>query len=158
MTNDNQPEDFWAQAKFLYEVMEKEPHNFKAVLGWEQIGFRKALYLVAIYRAFAPLGIPKERLVAIGWTKLSLLAPTVQKLNVEDLLRIAEESTVFELEELLQGRQPKAGTRVVLLRLPPRSYQVFEKAVLMYGAKTSGRGLVDKERALVKALKMSLGE
>lgn len=158
MTNDNQPEDFWAQAKFLYEVMENEPHRFKGVLGWEQIGFRKALYLVAIYRAFAPLRIPSERLVALGWTKLSLLAPVVNKNNVEDLLQSAERSTVYQLEQLLQGRQPKTGTRVVLLRLPPRSYQVFEKAMLMYGAKSSGRGLINKEKALVKALKMSLGE
>ena len=48
---------------------------------------------------------------------------------------------------------PKAHS--IHLRLTPRQYKVFETALLKFGAKRpkKGRGLVNKENALTKALR-----
>ncbi len=71
-----------------------------AELGLE---YRKAMYLVDIYRKFSGLGVDENRLAQIGWTKLKLVSrglpnnPTAE--DLEDLLSRAEEMTRDDLED-----------------------------------------------------------
>jgi hypothetical protein len=92
----------------------------------------------------------------IGWTKLALLAEHITSANSDQLLDLAETSTVRELTLLLRDELPVPGERCVVLYLGPVHYKTFENAVLAYGGKKVGRGLVDKEDALLKALNKSL--
>ena len=40
----------------------------------------------------------------------------------------------------------------MVLYLTPDQYEVFEAAIVTHGGKKSGRGLIEKEEALTKAL------
>jgi len=113
---------------------------------------RRAFYFGQIYRVFSSLGVDAMRLDRVGWTKLKVLAKHVTKSNCEQLLDLSEGCTARELSILMRDEVPVDGTRVVLLYLKPTGYQVFEKAVLAFGAKRVGRGLAYQEQALLKAL------
>lgn len=143
---------FLLAARRLREIQDKKPEAFAAVAQYLGVRLRKAYYLAQIDRTFDSLGVNGKRLAAIGWSKVRLLCDHVTPDNVEDLLGLAELSTVRELKLFLKQQFPIPGTRSVLLYLEPDQYDVFEKVLLAHGAIKVGRGLIDKEQALIHAL------
>jgi hypothetical protein len=115
---------------------------------------RTICYLVSVRQAFCDLGISRDRLVKIGWTKAAIVVENSEPEDVEEALALAETCTVKELPALLKGSPRKAKARTVLLRLTPRQYDQFEAVMLANGARRpkKGRGLSGKERALMRAL------
>ncbi len=113
---------------------------------------RTARYPANIDRAYRYLRVPRHRLISIGWTKLAMLADVIDQKNCEELLTLAETFTIQESALILRGREPVEGTRCVLLYLTPPEYAVFETAVVTHGGARTGRGLFNKEAALIKAL------
>ena len=126
---------------------------------------------------FAKLGgflkltkLPAARCVSIGWTKLSLLAEhfdrdpqNVSKLTPLKAVEYSEQCTVEQLREVLNGEPlPPKGERThrsVFLRLTQREYKIFESVLLANRATKSGngrgRGLVNKEAALMRVIKQA---
>ena len=147
---------FWRIARYFAELQEHAPDRLPVVAKLVKIGRRKAYHYARIYRAFSNLGVDEERLDLIGWTKLALLSEHINSSNCDYLLDLAETSTVRELTLLLRDELPVPGERCVILYLEPTDYEVFEKAVLTFGGSKTGRGLVNKEEALLKALTKSL--
>lgn len=143
---------FWKIARYFHELQLHAPDRLPTVAKLVGMSRRRAFYFGQIYRVFSSLEVDEHRLDRVGWTKLKILANHVTKANCEQLLDLAEGCTARELSILMRDDVPVDGTRVVLLYLKPKSYEVFEKAVLSFGAKRVGRGLVHKEQALVKAL------
>jgi hypothetical protein len=115
---------------------------------------RTICYLVSVRQAFCDLGISRDRLVKVGWTKAAIVVENSEPEDVEEALALAETCTVKELPALLKGSPRKAKARTVLLRLTPRQYDQFEAVMLANGARRpkKGRGLSGKERALMNAL------
>ncbi len=115
---------------------------------------RTICYLIAVWRRFRELGIPRERLVEVGWTKAAVVIENCAPEEMEEALALAETATAKELPALLKGAPRKAKAHTVLLRLTPRQYGQFEAVLLANGARRpkKGRGLSGKERALMKAL------
>ena len=115
---------------------------------------RTICYLLKVWQTFSDLGIPRERLVRIGWSKLAVIAENSEAEEMEEALALAETATVKELPALLKGAPRKAKARTVQLRLTPRQYEQFEAVLLANGARRpkKGRGLSGKEKALMKAL------
>jgi hypothetical protein len=115
---------------------------------------RAVCYLLKVRQTFGELGIPRERLVEVGWTKASIVLENSEPEEVEVALALAETCTAKELPALLRGSPRKAKARTVLLRLTPRQYDQFEAVMLANGARRpkKGRGLSGKERALMRAL------
>jgi hypothetical protein len=115
---------------------------------------RTICYLVSVRQAFCDLGISRDRLVKVGWTKAAIVVENSEPEDVEEALALAETCTVKELPALLKGSPRKAKARTVLLRLTPRQYDQFETVMLTNGARRpkKGRGLSGKERALMRAL------
>ena len=74
-----------------------------------------------------------------------------------DGLALAEDCTAKELPARLKGGPKRANAHSILLRLTPRQYAPFEDILLANGASrpTKGRGLVGKERALMRALRVA---
>jgi hypothetical protein len=108
-----------------------------------------------VWQAFGDLGIPRERLVEVGWTKAAVVVELCEPEEVEKALHLAETCTAKELPALLRGSPRKPKARTVLLRLTPRQYGQFEAALLANGArrpKRGKKGLSGKEQALMKAL------
>ena len=121
--------------------------------GWIKrsgISRRKAYYMIAIARAFEAYGVKKERLAAIGWTKLQIIAPHVQPDNIEDLLTLAETRTARRLKAEFRTDLETSDTRCVLFYFSPEDYARLEAALLKRVAGKFGRGLVDKEKALMR--------
>ena len=117
---------------------------------------RAICYLLKVWQTFSALGIPRERLVRVGWTKLAVIAENSEPEEIEEALALAETATATakELPALLKGAPRNAKARTVQLRLTPRQYGQFEAVLLANGARRpkKGRGLSGKERALMKAL------
>jgi hypothetical protein len=116
---------------------------------------RAVCYLLKVWQTFGVLGIPRERLVEVGWTKAAVVLEISGPEDVEEALALAETCTAKELPALLKGSPRKAKARTVLLRLTPRQYGQFEASLLANGARHPRRGkkgLSGKERALMKAL------
>ena len=69
------------------------------------------------------------------------------------LLQLAEENTTKQLEALMKGEKPVDNAHCVLMYFTPKQYKVLEEALVQNGGTRSGRGIVNKEEALLKALK-----
>ena len=115
---------------------------------------RTICYLLKVWQMVDDHGIPRDRLVHIGWTKMAVLAENCEPEEVKDALDLAETYTAKELPDALKGRASKFKARTVKLRLTPRQYYQFAAVLLANGARRPkrGRGLSGKEKALMKAL------
>jgi hypothetical protein len=115
---------------------------------------RAICYLLKVWQTFADLGITRDRLADIGWTKLAVIAETCGPGEMKEALAIADNCTVKKLPALLKGAPRKKKARTVQLRLTPRQHDCFESVLLAHGARCpkKGRGLSGKEKALMKVL------
>jgi hypothetical protein len=64
--------------------------------------------LIKVWQMVDDLGIPRERLGDIGWTKMAVLAENCEPEEVADALDLAETYTAKELPAALKGRHPSA--------------------------------------------------
>lgn len=145
---------FLAAGRFLKERLEAGPDQFTQVVMHAGLSKRRAYALARIYRQFGQLGIETERLEKIGPTKLEIIGRFVEPDNLEDLLALAETHTGHEIASLMRFGKLESKWRSVLLRFSVPEYEVFEKIVVKYGAKKTGKGLFGKEAALMDALSM----
>ncbi len=144
-------------AEALWKAEKARPGSVRKIVDETGLGLRKAYYLLKMWERFAQLDLSRALLAEVGWTKLTLIA-TFAPLGTEatwlELAR-AGGSTAKELENKLKGAgwgEQKAHS--VLLRLTPTQYKTFSRVLQKFGAKPArkGKGLIDKERALIKAL------
>lgn len=78
--------------------------TFKAYLDAEHgLGYRKAMYLIDIYRHLVDSGVKWEQVKNVGWTKLRLIAPLLTQENVETWATRAEGMTTIQLEEYIKA-------------------------------------------------------
>lgn len=121
----------------------------RQILKGAKISRRRALYWIEIDRIYGDLGIPPERLVQIGWTKLSLAAKYVDDDNVEAWLSFIEKGTADALRAFLKGQELPAHT--LTFKLSDKQYGLIAGTLLTNGAYlTSGAGLGNKELALMR--------
>ena len=143
---------FLEGARYLRELQDDAPDDFEHVVEQLGIGRRKAYALAKIDRSFHSLGVPRDQLRKIGWTKLSLLSPYVTANNVDQMLKLAEETTAHELKLILQGEEIDPDGKVIVLYLRKEELFVFEQVLQKFGATKHPRGWLGKEGALIKAL------
>ena len=143
-------------AEAIWKAERAQPGSLRQLVADTGLGLRKAYYLLKIWDRFASLDLPRERLAEVGWTKLTLIATLAPPGTEVSWLELAARgSTAKELEAKLKGAGwGKAKAHSVLLRLSPSQYRTFARILQKFGAQPAkkGRGLVDKERALMKAL------
>ena len=158
---------FHAFARALWAVHRGDPsflHEVERVSGLK----RRALFYLSNVGAFLHgYDISGEQAERIGWTKLQIIARYVRQQEkeskgrkpagkrIEAILHIARHTTVHALPEALRAGNTETGEplRSVLLRLPADHYGEIEAALLAWGAKKRGRGLVDKEKALLELVR-----
>lgn len=149
-------ENFLELGHALTDLQLSDPDQFRELIRKAGIKERKAYYLVKVYRTFSKIPTSKTRLKKIGWTKLMVLTPHISKSNYAELLKMAETYTAKELEERLTGKQPITNARSVLSRFTPKDYSVLEEALVLFGAKKSGRGMINKEEAMINMAKYAI--
>jgi hypothetical protein len=146
-------DNFLDLGKALRQLLDRDPDAFQKVWQKSNLGRRKAYYLVEVSRIYDPLPIARSRLKKIGWTKLAIIGKQIDKGNAQELLQLAEENTTKQLEALMKGEKPVDNAHCVLMYFTPKQYKVLEEALVQNGGTRSGRGIVNKEEALLKALK-----
>ncbi len=145
-------DNFLELGRMLRELQDADPDTFFPVVDRLGLSQRKAYYLVKIDRTFRSLPIPSERLHAIGWTKLQLIAPHVSPETWVELIELAETRTVHQLEAILRGEETGDKEHCVLLYLSELQYEVFRRAVLAHGGLAVKGALKRREEALTAAL------
>ena len=146
-------DNFLELGRSLRQLLDRDPDLFQQAAKKGNLRRRKAYYLVEVSRTFDPLPVPRSRLRKIGWTKLQLIAKHVTPANLDELRELAESTSSKELERQMRGEKPLGNAHCVLMYFSPKQYAEFEEALLKNGTKPSGRGMVDKEKALINALR-----
>lgn len=71
--------------------------------------YRKAMYLIDIYYKSSKYGLDVDRVAAIGWAKAAKIAAVMEEDNADELLELAEQCTVVELNENIKTSYKEAG-------------------------------------------------
>ena len=146
-------DNFLELGKSLRQLMDRDPDLFRQIIQKSNLGRRKAYYLAEVSRIFDPLPIPRVRLRKIGWTKLQLIAKHVTPNNLDVLLQLAEDSAAKELERRMHGEKPLGNAHCVLMYFSPKGYAELEDALVKHGGVRSGRGIQNKEEALIRLVR-----
>jgi hypothetical protein len=72
--------------------------------------YRKAMYLIDIYRNLVEKQIPWESVKGLGWTKLKELAKVLTPKNVDGWAKRAEKMTVLQIIESVKKAMAKGGS------------------------------------------------
>lgn len=146
-------DNFLELARALRDLNEIDPNAFVDIVKKYKIGRRKAYYLVEIDKAFRGLKVNTTRLRNVGWTKLQLIAPHVTQSNVLEMLKLAETNKVKDLADLVNGKQPTNNDHAITLYFSAEDYAMFQDALVAHGGQRSGRGIINKEEALMDLIK-----
>jgi hypothetical protein len=144
---------FLELGKTLRQLLDRDRDQFHKIVAKTNLGRRKAYYLVEISRIFDPLPVRRPRLRKIGWTKLQLIGKHVKPDNMEELLSLAEEVNAKELERRMRGEKPMGNAHCVLMYFSPKQYKELEEVLVANGGQRSGRGILNKEEALINAIR-----
>jgi hypothetical protein len=138
----NVPDNFLELGRVLSQLHDRDPELFRQLAAKSNMDLRKAYDLVDVSRMFEPLAIPRDQLGKIGWPKLQLIARHVTPNSLDALLRLAEESTVKDLEHHARGWKMPAGNAHCMLRyFSPKSYEQLEGTLVSNGAVPSAGGV-----------------
>lgn len=149
---------FHAFARTLWEAHEQDRGFIREVEQISGIKRRALFYMLAVGRLIAEYHITEEQAERVGWTKLQIIADHAQnqaeKLSQHVMaanLHLALRTTANALPEALR-QQGTSGEkyRTLLFRLSADQYAHVEAALMAFGAGRKGRGLTDKEEALVR--------
>ena len=149
-------------AKKLAALEVEDPGSIEEFAESGPVSRRKLYYLVNIWRTLGH--VPASQLATVGWTKASIIAQHFKAseegedrdARVSQALSHAENYTARELPAILNGEPPKAKVHSIHLRLTHTQYKVFAAAMSKFKATPARRGFADKERAITKALTVSL--
>ena len=143
-------DNFMELARNVRSLQETDSERFKDLIDKSGLGRRKAYYLIALDKALGNIKISKQRLRKIGWTKMALMAPVVTKYNFAELLEFAENHTAKEIQVKVSGGKHENNAHSVLFYFNEQNYEELQEALIKFGAKRHGRGLVNKDEALMK--------
>ena len=100
---------------------------------------------------YSEFEIPYERLVDIGWAKLSVMARHVDRSSIEKWLSLAENNSVQSLKAKVKGCPP--ATRHFVFMLTDEQREKLKAVLVENGAHLLSDGrLIDKENAIMRML------
>jgi hypothetical protein len=123
---------------------------------------RRLYYLLQVGQFIRANEITKSDAEKVGWTKLQMVAEHFAKANdptPEELgrwLALASVTNVPSLPMALQedaGSAGSNGKRAVVFYLNPDEQRELSQALLAFGAERGNRGLLEKEAALIRAIR-----
>lgn len=104
-------ESYYELAEALHEAYEGKyfkQWGFETMEEWADaeldIGFRKAYYFIGIVKAVRAANLTKDQVISIGWTKMALIAPLIEKdpTTAEKWVGEAGEKNAKELNESIR--------------------------------------------------------
>jgi hypothetical protein len=149
--------NFWELGNALLMLRDSSRYtgDFKRTVKKAGLNLRQAYYLREIVDQLRPFARYKERFEAIGWTKTQVIARGLNKQNLRQRLEWAETkgNSTRNLQSLMKGETPPSEARRVVLYFTKNQYGEFEKAIVQNGGSRVGRGLINKEPAVMKLIK-----
>lgn len=142
-------DNFMELARNLRSLQETDSERFRDIIDKSGLGRRKAYYLVALDKSLGGIKISKDRLRKIGWTKMALMAKAIDKYNYAEYLDFAENHTAKELQVKVAGGKHEDNAHSVLFYFNEQNYETLQDVLVKFGAKRQGRGLVNKDEALM---------
>jgi hypothetical protein len=89
--------------------------------------YRKAMYLIDIYFKANKYGIDPAKIAAMGWTKAAKIAAVMTEDNAEELVKLAEESSVSDLiDTIKESYKEVGGKRGVKKKMITFKFRLFE--------------------------------
>lgn len=141
-------------ARALRELRNTRPSDLLAVAAQAGMSPRKAHALARLATIFDNRGLRKNLLEEVGWAKLDIIGRYVSEdgSNIPQLLSLAESNSQLALKSKLQDdtAEDLSGKNAsMLFHLPEAQGERLRALLLKYGARQSGKGLVEKEKALI---------
>jgi hypothetical protein len=134
----NVPENFMELGRALAQLYDLDRDRFPELAVRSNVSLRGAYHLIEVSRTFEALAIPRDQLDKIGWPKLQLIAKHLTPKTLDALLRLAEESTVKDLEHHVSGcKKPAGGSHILLRYFSPKSYEQLRGALVSNGGAPS---------------------
>lgn len=112
---------------------------------------RSIHYAVGAFRLTQKLGLTHRDVAEIGWTKLAVVAAQKAGMSTKaERLAYCAGRTVTEVRAALAGLGGTVKTVVFTLNKGQRA--ILDAALVKFGARRSGRSILDKEAALMKLI------
>lgn len=93
------------------------------------VGYRKAMYLIKAYGVWRREGLSQEDFTAVGWTKVVKLLSVINEENAEELIELAKESNVPDLEETIrESYSAEGGTKGTKVKKVSFNFKLTEDA------------------------------
>jgi len=151
--------DFFDLAVRLSELHDGGRTALKKMESSTGLPRRRMYYLVEVGDLIRKYAIPKAQADEVGWTKLQIVARHLKKSHppsgLNELLEIASANKALALRRLLQGKND-AGTKAVQFELNAKARANLDKALLAFGAKPAGRGLIKRDAALLRIIRAAM--
>ena len=120
----NVPDNFMELGRALAQLYDLDRDRFRQLAAKSNMGLKRAYHLIEVSRTVEALSIPRDQLGKIGWPKLQLIVNHLTPNTLDALLRLAEESTVKDLEQHARGwKRPGGNAHCMLRYFSPKSYE-----------------------------------
>jgi hypothetical protein len=117
---------------------------------------RTAFYLRKVGQLIRTAKLSTFQAERIGWTKLQIVGDKLNGKNASRLLKLAEENNAQELRRLVSKKRAKSKPNCVQLYFTDKQYEQFKRALTDQNATSKGRGIVGKEEALMRLIRLTL--
>jgi len=140
--NSTNAETTFELAQTLTNLYDTDRHAFVQFYNEHNLGKRKAYYLVEIHRKYVEeMGLDRALLVKVGWTKLMLMLPHINRQNSDDYIKYAIDHNVKELSAHMKGEEaPKL--KQVLFTLSKEQEEIIAPIINQRG-KSREENLID---------------
>ena len=144
-------ESFLDIAELMWELKRTDPDAFRTAWMVLPMSKRKTYALAKVGEIFDEFEHSRERLTAIGLTKLEMISEHVTPKTIPMFLSLAERFTARDLRRIINGKPAIGKANILQLALSDDDYEIVADMLKRHGATQGAAGLSNKEQALVDA-------
>lgn len=152
--------NFFELATKLAKLHESDPSTLRDIPQQTGMSRRRLYYLLEVGRLLSDQQISKPEAEAVGWTKLQIIARHLSRSEgaegeLRQFMKQAIDLPSRSLAQALRG-EAVPDDCAVQFTLDKISKGELDEALLAYGAERSGRGLIGREEALLRIVRVAL--
>ena len=152
---------FFDLARLIRKLHELDPACIPSLAEKTGISPRRLYYYLDVGRLIDEHNVGQPKAEEVGWTKLQIIARHVKAkggastLEISKFIELALETTALTLRQDFR-RVGTVPLQAVVFQLRPNQRKELDDALVAFGAKTTYRGLAEKEAALMRLVRTSL--
>lgn len=154
--------NFYDLATKLAKLHESEPSTLRDIPERTGMSRRRLYYLLEVGQLLGDLQIRKADAEAVGWTKLKIIARHLSRNEgtegeLRQFMKQAIDVPSRSLAQALRG-EAFPDDCAVQFTLDKIAKAELGEALLAYGAERAGRGLIGRDAALVRIVRVALAK